>query len=231
MIKENLQKIKLPANVQLVAASKTQPVGIIEKAFAAGVIHFGENRVEEAKAKLDQLPQNTRAKTTWHLIGHLQSRKVKEAAGLFDWIDSVDSWELAKKINLAAQAQSKKINVLVQINVSGEASKSGYMLVGWESDAYLYKKFASEIRQINSLANIKLCGLMTIAPQFANAEEARPVFQNVKLLQQRLEKNFPELKLPVLSMGMSEDYQVAIEEDATMVRLGRIIFGERTKKG
>ena len=227
MIRDNLKKIKLPANVVLVAASKTQTVGVIEEAFAAGVNHFGENRVEEAKEKLGQLPNDIHAKTTWHLIGHLQSRKVKEAVELFDWIDSVDSLELAKKINSAAQTQSKKMNVLVQVNISGEASKSGYMLVGWESDAYLYKKFASEIKQINSLTNINLCGLMTIAPQFASAEETRPIFQNVKLLQQRLQDNFLELNLPILSMGMSEDYQVAIEEGATMVRLGRIIFGER----
>jgi len=227
MIRENLQKIKLPPNVQLLAASKTQSVKVIEEIFASGITHFGENRVEEAKDKLDQLPDDIRAKTTWHLIGHLQSRKVKEAVELFDWIDSVDSLELAEKINLAAQAQSKTINLLIQVNVSGEASKSGYMLVGWESDAYLYKKFAIEIKQINSLANLELHGLMTIAPQFATAEETRPIFQNVKLLQQRLQKDFSELKLPVLSMGMSEDYQVAVEEGATMVRLGRIIFGER----
>ena len=227
MIRENLQKIKLPPNVQLLAASKTQSVKVIEEIFASGITHFGENRVEEAKDKLDQLPDDIRAKTTWHLIGHLQSRKVKEAVELFDWIDSVDSLELAEKINLAAQAQSKTINQLIQVNVSGEASKSGYMLVGWESDAYLYKKFARDMRQINLLANIKLCGLMTIAPQFATAEETRPIFQNVKLLQQRLQEDFPELSLPVLSMGMSEDYEVAIEEGATMVRLGRIILGER----
>lgn len=213
--------------VEIVAASKTQPVTAIQEAFQNGITHFGENRVEEAMEKIPSLPNQVRAQITWHMIGHLQTRKVKNAVLLFDWIQSVDSLKLAQKINLAAQEQSKKIKILIQVNNSGEESKSGYAMNDWQNNSKRYQHFAKELLEMNQMVNLQLKGLMTIAPQSTDSEDARPYFRNLKLLQQHLQKDYPQLNLTELSMGMTEDYQVAIQEGATMIRLGRAIFGER----
>lgn len=214
----------LPPSIQLVAASKGQPTHIIEEAFALGITQFGENRVEEAAAKIAQLPPELLQETVWHLIGHLQSNKVRPAVEIFDWIDSVHTLELAQKISETTTELFTSVTILVQVNISGEKSKSGFAAANWQKDPEQYKTFAKALLAIHDLPNIELKGLMTIAPEVQEPNEIRPYFHSLKLLQQQLLRDFPQLDLAVLSMGMTNDYEVAIEEGATMVRLGRAIF-------
>lgn len=194
-----------PAEVTLVAVTKNVAPGPVLEAFTRGVRHFGENRVQEAAAKLPQLGEAASA-GTWHMVGRLQSNKARRALELFHSIDSVDSVELADLIDRHA---TRRVPVLVQVNVAGEATKAGFAL----ADA------PRAVKQIRSMANLELRGLMTIAP-LADPERARPVFRRLRELRD-------SLGLRDLSMGMSEDYEVAVEEGATTVRIGRALFGER----
>ncbi len=212
---------------QVIAASKTQPLSAVLAVFKAGITQFGENRVEEAAGKITLLPQTIRAQTTWHMIGHVQSRKVKQAVEIFDWIQSIDSLQLAEKINRHALSLNKIIPILVQVNISDEQSKSGYELAHWQKNPLLYENFAQELLHIHLLPSIRLKGFMTIAPASPNSADARPHFRSLRLLKEKLQKDFPQLTLSELSMGMSHDHLVAIEEGATMIRLGRALFGER----
>ena len=193
-----------PDEVTIIAVSKTQPSSLIEAAFEAGIKHFGENRVQEAQGKL---PELSGIDAKWHLIGHLQTNKVKEALALFDIIHSVDSIRLAEVISRQAD---KEIRVLLQINVSGEETKGGFSP----------KELPQAFKTVTELPNIVVDGLMTIAPWISDAEQVRPVFKQLKELRDGL-------GLKHLSMGMTDDFEVAIEEGATMVRIGRAIFGER----
>lgn len=187
--------------VTLVAVTKTFPAAAIDYAVAAGVTNVGENRVQEAR---DKQPETT-AKARWHLIGHLQSNKAKDAVRLFDVIQTIDSLDLAEK--LARAAGGKPIEALLQVNIGREAQKSGI-----EVD-----DVASVAKQVGSILDLR--GLMAIPPHGA-PEETRAYFRELRKLRD-------ELGLPELSMGMSEDYETAIEEGATIIRVGRAIFGER----
>ncbi len=195
-----------PGEVTVVAVSKTFNVDAIESAFKAGLRHFGENRVQEAIPKIEQL-QRLKPDIVWHMVGHLQTNKAKTAASIFDIIHSVDSLRLAEVLNNCSQ---KKLRVLIQVNVAGEATKSGFAL----TDVH------DAVRQISRLQNLEVEGLMTIAPLVENAEEVRPVFRQLRQLRDAL-------GLKHLSMGMTDDFEVAIEEGATLLRIGRAIFGER----
>lgn len=220
-----------PADVQLVGVSKTQPPEAVAAALAAGLRDFGENRVHEAEAKLVALAAE-RTHMRWHLIGHLQSNKARRAAALFDLIHSVDSLHLARVLarHAAERGQTPAphaLPVLLQVNVSGEASKEGFDLAGWEARPAALAAFAAEVEQILGLPHLAVQGLMTIAPWGSDPEQARPTFRAARRLRDWLAQRFPAAAWGTLSMGMTDDFEVAIEEGATLVRVGRAIFGER----
>jgi pyridoxal phosphate enzyme (YggS family) len=200
-----------PGDIELIAVSKTQPADVVAQALRAGVMRFGENKVQEARGKIEELGRGI-----WHLIGHLQSNKAKDAVRLFDFIDSVDRAELAEEINHRADAFGKTQNVLLQVNIAGESTKFG---CAPEAARALAVK-------INTLPRLALHGLMAIAPYTPDPEKSRPHFVALRHLRDELQIE-TGLHLPVLSMGMSGDFAVAIEEGATQVRVGTALFGER----
>lgn len=218
LIAEAAQKVgRDPNEVTLVAVSKTKPLALVTMAYNVGVTQFGENRVQEAVDKIAAFhPQGI----SWQMIGHVQSNKAGKVAGAFDCVQSVDSLHLAQALNRYAREQGKRLPVLLQVNVSGEASKEG--MSGAETPALA--------RQIAALPYLEVQGLMTIAPLVADAEEVRPVFRGLRELRDRLRDEVPECSWQHLSMGMTDDYRIAIEEGATIVRIGRAIFGDRTRK-
>ncbi len=195
------------ASVTLIAVTKTWPAETVRSALAAGVTDIGENRVQEASSKAAELALLADTAPTWHLIGHLQTNKVREALRTFSVIHSVDSERLLRAIDAAAETP---VTVFLEVNVSGEESKFGL-------DP---SELPSMVELARPLPNIHLTGLMTVAPRVADPELARPVFRALAGLAR-------EHALPHLSMGMTEDFEVAIEEGATHVRVGRAIFGER----
>ena len=212
-----------PREITLVAVSKTQPGEAILATHALGAQHFGENRVEEAREKIPlinaklQMPND---KITWHLIGHLQSRKVRDAVALFDVVQSVDSLALAQRLSERAGALGKTLAILLEVNVSGEATKSGFALAA-------RAEFFDAARAISVLPNLDAQGLMTLAPMVANPDDARPYFRALRELRDDLRAQVPNRAWQHLSMGMTDDFGSAIAEGATMVRIGRAIFGER----
>ncbi len=207
-----------PEEVTLVAVSKTMPVALVRMAYNLGVSHFGENRVQEALPKIEAFhPEGM----YWHMIGHLQSNKAGKVVATFDYVQSVDSLHLARALDRYADQQGKRLPMLLQVNVSGEVSKEGIPLAE-----------APELaRQVLALPHIEVQGLMTIAPLVENAEEVRPVFRKLRMLRDQLRIELPRCAWQHLSMGMTDDYSIAIAEGATIVRIGRAIFGERVKKG
>jgi pyridoxal phosphate enzyme (YggS family) len=206
-----------PEEITLVAVSKTMPVELVQMAYNLGVTDFGENRVQEALPKIAAFhPQEIH----WHMIGHLQSNKAGKAVSPFYCVQSVDSLHLAQMLSRHAGEQGNLLSVLLQVNVSGEASKEGMPLAE-----------APELaRQIVVLPHLQVDGLMTIAPLVDDPEQVRPVFRALRLLREQLRAELPQYTWRHLSMGMTDDYRVAIEEGATIVRIGRAIFGERQKK-
>ncbi len=204
--------------VTIVAVTKTQSTERIREAFSAGLAILAENRVQEAAEKIVGLADLS---VQWHLIGHLQTNKVKQAVALFSLIQSVDSLKLASEIDRQARLAGKVQDILLQINVAGEDSKFGIE----PADA------VAVTSALEALPNIRLCGLMTIAPFFAQAEQTRPIFRQTRQIFDRL-KNLvakPE-QFRWLSMGMTHDYTVAVEEGSNMIRVGSGIFGERTTR-
>lgn len=202
--------------VTLVAVSKTKPLELVRLAYQAGLTHFGENRVQEALLKIAAFhPQDV----SWQMIGHLQSNKAGKAAGAFDCVQSVDNLHLARALNRHAGELGKRLPILLQVNVADEASKEGMSVA--ETPVFA--------RQIVTLPHLEVLGLMTIAPLVADAEQVRPVFRGLRELRDRLREELPEYAWSQLSMGMTDDYTVAIEEGATIVRIGRAIFGERVR--
>jgi pyridoxal phosphate enzyme (YggS family) len=219
LITENAAALCKAVNQQqvtIVAVTKTQSVGRIREAVSAGLTILGENRVQEAAEKIAGLAD---LPVVWHLIGHLQTNKVKQAVALFSLIQSVDSLKLAAEIDRQARQAGKIQDILLQINVAGEESKFGI-------DP---KAAVTVTAALEALPNIRLCGLMTIAPFFAQAEQTRPIFRQTKQLFDELKKCVanPE-QFRWLSMGMTHDYTVAVEEGSNMIRVGSGIFGERT---
>ena len=210
-----------PASITLVAVSKTQPAEALVEAYHLGVRHFGENRVEEATLK--QLIFRQRVfdpSVTFHMIGHVQSRKAEEVAAWSDRVHSVDSVKLAQRLDRFAATRPHVLPILLEVNVSGEASKYGF-------DAARRDELFGAVEAISSLTNVRLDGLMTMAPLVEQPEQARPVFRGLRELRDEIEARCAGVMLPELSMGMTDDFEVAIEEGATLVRVGRAIFGER----
>jgi hypothetical protein len=204
--------------VTLVAVSKTHPVEALLAAYDLGVRHFGENRVEEAATKLPAFRQAIGdPAVVFHMIGHVQSRKADDVAALFDRVHSVDSVKLAQRLSRCA---TKPLPILLEVNVSGEASKYGF-------DGARRDELFGAVEVIAQLPNLRLDGLMTMAPLVDDPEQARPVFRVLRELRDEIAACYSAVKLPHLSMGMTDDFEVAIEEGATLVRIGRAIFGER----
>lgn len=203
-----------PKDVTLIAVSKTKPIEMIEEAMEAGARVFGENKVQELCDKYEQLPKDLH----WHLIGHLQRNKVKYIVDKAELIHSVDSLKLAEEISKEALKKNVEVNILIEVNVAEEESKFG---VSVEETPVL-------VEEIAKLPEIHIQGLMTIAPYTTDPEENRPVFRTLKKLAVDIKKkNIDNVCMDVLSMGMTGDYQVAVEEGATLVRVGTGIFGER----
>ncbi len=219
----------IPLGVTVVAVTKTFPPEVIAEAYALGYRHFGENYVQEFVNKYDSLPKQIRANAVWHMIGHVQSRKARDVVRLFDWVDSVDSIELAQKLHKNAHDMGKTLHVLLQVNITGEQRKSGFDLTNWENDTGKLSNFLLFIEQV-VLRNLVVAGLMVMPPLVAHAEENRSVFQSAKRLFDLIKRRVSSPHWQHLSMGTSQDYRVAIEEGATMVRLGEAIFGKRAAK-
>jgi pyridoxal phosphate enzyme (YggS family) len=209
-----------PQEIALIAVTKTHPPERIREAYQSGLRLFGENRVQEFASKASVLSDLSAAE--WHMIGHLQTNKASKAAELFSAVDSVDSMKLAEKLNAAAQALSKKLPVLIEINVGGEAAKSGVALDSPELEELL--------KAAPRLEALEFRGLMTVPPYTEDPEGARPYFRNLRALRDQITaRKLPALTMQVLSMGMSHDFEVAIEEGSTCVRIGTAIFGERAQ--
>jgi len=203
--------------VGIVAVTKSFPAEVVRAAVAAGLNEIGENRVQEARAKralLGNLPG-----VHWHLVGHLQKNKAGLALALFDWIHSVDDLELARVLERRAAALGRTVPILLEVNVGEEPSKFGFP----PREEVLFRA----VEDMLSLPHLRLEGLMTVAPIASDPEEVRPVFARLRTLRERLRERFPEAPWTHLSMGMTDDYVVAVEEGATLVRLGRAILGER----
>jgi len=203
-----------PSSVILLAVTKGQPPHVVRAAAELGLSLFGENRVQEAKLKIGQCPAPLR----WHLIGHLQSNKCRDAVHFFQMIQSVDSLALAEEINKYAEKSAKTMPVLLEVNVAGEATKFGF-----KPDEVL-----DQLDRINSLRKIEIHGLMTMAPYTPEPEKVRPLFRRLRELKEASEQSLGA-PLTHLSMGMSGDFEIAIEEGSTMVRVGSALFGPRLR--
>jgi PLP dependent protein len=226
-IAENLERVReqiaeaaakvrrAPAEIELVAITKMHPAERVREAIEAGQTLFGESRVQEARAKIPELPSAIR----WHFVGHLQKNKIRHALPLFEMIHSVDSLALAQDMNRIAEEEGLHLRVLLEVNVAGEGSKFGFAP----------DKLRAQMEQLLMLPRLSIKGLMTIPPIAEEAEASRKYFVELRQLRDAFEKEF-NLKLPQLSMGMTQDYAVAIEEGATLVRVGTAIFGERSKR-
>ena len=205
-----------PDSVKLLAVTKTVAPAIVEQAIKAGVTACGENYVQEARDKITLIKE----KVQWHMIGHLQTNKAKYVVNLFDYIHSVDRLELAREIDKRAGLIGRKINILIEVNVSGEKSKSGI-------DP---SQILELIKNVSKLENLDVKGLMTMAPYSDNPENSRPCFSALRHLQQKIiQEGIADIQMDELSMGMTDDFEIAIEEGATVVRIGRAIFGERNR--
>ena len=229
MLKENLANVEKNIEqacknagrsrdeVTLIAVSKTKPVEMLQEIYDENIRDFGENKVQELCSKMEQLPSDIR----WHMIGHLQRNKVKYIVGKVVLIHSVDTYRLAEEINIQAKKQNVIVPILVEVNIAHEESKFGISA----EDAILL------VEEISKLENIRIKGLMTIAPYVENPEDNRLYFRKIKQLSVDItNKNIDNVFMEILSMGMTGDYMVAIEEGATMVRVGTGIFGERNYK-
>lgn len=201
-------------NVSLIAVSKTNPIEAIKELYDKGIRNFGENKVQELLLKHDQLPTDIQ----WHLIGHLQRNKVRQIIGKVCLIHSVDSYRLAEEINIQSKKNKTTTNILIEVNVSKEESKFGVRP----------EEALNLIRQISKLDSIHIKGLMTIAPITGNPDENRPFFRELRQLSVDIKReNLDNVCMDILSMGMTGDYEAAIEEGATMIRVGTGLFGQR----
>jgi pyridoxal phosphate enzyme (YggS family) len=224
-----------PSGVTLVAVTKTTLPPTIVEAVQLGLRDFGENRIQEAaekipnlKSRISNLESDLRpppAELTWHLIGHLQSRKAREAVELFDLIHSVDSVHVADKLSRLCVETGRVMPVLLECNVSGEQSKYGFSVL----NAADRSRWLGEVEAIVALPGVRVSGLMTVAPLVSEPEAARPFFRALRELRGELARRWPQADWAQLSMGMTDDFEVAVEEGATLVRIGRAIFGERPR--
>lgn len=217
-----------PDAVTLVAVTKTFPATVIRDAYEAGARHFGENRVREGVGKINTLqPYLTDPKPTWHMIGHIQSRKAKLVVRHYDYVHSVDRLKIAHRLSRYAAEEGRQIPVLLECNISGEGTKYGFDLHGWEQDEEKRDLFFEAVEQILGLSGLSVEGLMTMPPFLDDPEDVRPFFISLRALRDALRERFSESNWAHLSMGMTNDFEVAVEEGSTFVRVGRGIFGPR----
>lgn len=225
-VRENIDKAahsvgRDPGSVKLLVVTKGQPITKIQAVLSAGGKSFGENYVEEATSKIKTLADR---QIEWHMIGHVQSRKARLVSEYFDWVHSLDSYKLARRLDNFSREYNRVISVLLECNISHEASKFGWST--WEEARW--SAFADEISPIIELPNLAVRGLMTMPPYDPDPEKSRPYFMKLRKLQDFLASKFPQESFSELSMGMSGDYQVAVQEGATIVRVGTAIVGQRT---
>ncbi len=217
-----------PAEVTLVAVTKTFPADVVLTAYEAGIRDFGENRTREGISKMTALdPYLAESPPRWHMIGHIQSRKARRVAEHYDYVHSVDRLKIAHRLSRYADEAGRTLPVLLECNVSGEGSKYGFPLERWEEDEAKQETFLSAVAEIVALPGLRVRGLMTMPPYVDDPEEVRPLFISLRLLRNVLRERFPSSHWRHLSMGMTNDFEVAVEEGATMVRVGRAIFGAR----
>jgi pyridoxal phosphate enzyme (YggS family) len=227
MISQNLEQVReqiahaaansgrAPDEIELVAITKTHPAERVREAIEAGQTLFGESRVQEARVKIPELPSNIH----WHFVGHLQKNKIRQALPLFELIHSLDSLALAQEINRIAEGEGLHPRVLLEVNVAGEGSKFGFSP----------DKLREQMEELLALPRLSILGLMTIPPLAEEAEASRKYFVRLRELRDRLQTAF-RVDLAQLSMGMTQDFPIAVEEGATLVRVGTAIFGERTRR-
>ena len=211
-----------PSFIKLVVVTKRRPLAVVRAAVACGITCFGENYPEEGEEKILALPQHTGL--SWHMIGHIQSRKANIVCEYYDYVHSVDSMKVAGLLDKHMQGKDHRLPVLLEVNISGEVSKYGFTAnnpEGWHA-------LLPEFRQIAAMPGLHISGLMSMPPLFQEAEGTRPYFQKVKRFQTFLQTKIPDQTWDELSMGTSSDYQVAIEEGATMVRIGEAILGPKS---
>ena len=217
-----------PSEVTLIAVTKTHPAETVVAAYQAGLRHFGENRVEEGMVKVPAFRSAISGpQPTWHMIGHVQSRKAQTTVAHFDYIHSVGRLKIARRLSRFAQDAGRTLPVLLECNVSGEETKFGFDLQEWARDKAQRESFFTAVEEILTLPGLAVHGLMTMAPFVTDPETVRPVFVSMRALLETLREHFPASDWRHLSMGMTGDFEVAIEEGATMVRIGRAIFGAR----
>lgn len=210
-----------PAEIQLVVVTKGRPLAVVELLAEAGVKHFGENRVDEGLEKMARFSNNSAVK--WHMIGHVQSRKAGPVVEHFNYLHSLDRLKLARRLDQRAADLHKTLPVLLQFNVSGEETKSGWSA----SDETAWPEILPQVEQVLAFPHLSVQGLMTMAPFDPEPENARPVFVSLRRLRDYLARHFPNTSWDQLSMGMSTDFQVGVQEGATLVRVGTAILGTR----
>lgn len=217
-----------PEEITLVAVTKTFSADVVLAAHEAGVRHFGENRAREGISKMTAVePYVSDPPPVWHMIGHIQSRKARRVAEHYDYVHSVDRLKIAARLSSHAAEAGREIPVLLECNVSGEGSKYGFALEDWHVDEGRQDAFLGAVGEILGLPGLQVRGLMTMPPYVDDPEEVRPLFASLRALRDVLQERFPAADWQQLSMGMTNDFEVAIEEGATMVRIGRAIFGAR----
>ncbi|HEC34014.1 MAG TPA: YggS family pyridoxal phosphate-dependent enzyme [Chloroflexi bacterium] len=220
-----------PGEVTIVAVSKTFPVQAILAGYAAGLRHFGENRPEEGAEKIPQVNTAVEGpRPIWHMVGHVQSRKAALTVTHFDVVHSVDRPRIARRLSRFATEAGREMPVLLECNISGETTKFGFSLDRWQEEAAQREAFFAACAEVLALPGLRVAGLMTMAPFTDDPETVRPVFAGLRALRDALAERFPEADWRVLSMGMTDDFEVAVEEGATMVRIGRALFGPRVTR-
>jgi pyridoxal phosphate enzyme (YggS family) len=212
--------------VTVVGITKTFPFEAVATARVMGLRHIGENRVEEARGKIQEAQRQHYVDLIWHMVGHVQSRKAADVVQLFDWVDSVDTLPLAQRLDSLARQAGKKLHILLEVNLSGEKSKYGFDLYRWEEDALKKDQLVEVVASCMSFPNLIIEGFMTMAPYTTSPEENRPIFRSMKALSKTIRAQFPQFG-STLSMGTSGDYKIAVEEGATQIRLGEALFGSR----
>jgi len=209
------------SQVKVIAVTKLMPVDTILAGIEAGLRDFGENYPEQAAEKIESLPEDV--DVTWHMIGHIQSRKTSTVCTFFDWVHSVDRMKIARYLDRYSQESDRIMPVLIEVNLSGEESKFGWK--AWDEDKW--PDLVPQFKDIAGMSNLKIKGLMTMPPFFDDPERTRPYYQRLKRLQDFLKDRLPDAAWETLSIGTSFDYEIAIEEGATMVRLGTSLLGPR----
>lgn len=216
-----------PDEVTLVAISKQHSPAAVVAAIEAGVRHLGENRVEEALGKIKDVAALTATPVQWHMVGRVQERKARHVVSGFAMLHSLDSVRLAQRLDHYLTLRGDTLDVLLEVNVSGEDSKAGWSALNWAQNAAQRRALWDDVAVIAALPGLRIRGLMTMAPIVSDPEETRPVFARLRALRDALAADFPATTWDDLSMGMTDDYPVAIEEGATLVRIGRAVFGPR----